>query len=386
MCDSFQLNLECTLLLFLVWICTSCVERFNFDSITYEKALVVDGLLTNESGMQSVSLSYAYSLDTFAAETISDAAVWVTDGAGNRTDFECTDAGIYSGPEGFIGTDGETYQLHILLSDGSAYSSSEQTLISSPPIDSLYGIYALDESEDKESYVGGIKFVVDTHDPTGRAHYFRYEYSDAYKIQTPYPTYFDGLVQTTVLQGVCYSEDFSDHLIYASTVESSVDELREFPVCWVSEESQALRIRFTLEVYQYVISEEAYTYYKALDETNTSSGTLFDKQLGSVFGNIHSETNEEEEVLGFFEVSGVYHERKWFNNEDLDDRLNVQFPYSCSPSYMVEAKGINEYIKYRGLGYAVYTYDGETANMIYIECIKCSFYADIDPPDYWVNE
>lgn len=377
-------------LVFLLML--SCVEPYDYNSSAYEKVLVVEGTITDEEGPYTVAISYTYALDSTTSELVTDATVWVTDSNGNRTDYTYSeDDGYYESPSTFVGSANETYQLHIEMSDGSLYASSEQTLLAAPPIDSLYGIYAKEaSSNDAATYVGGIQFFIDTHDDTGTAKYFRFEYDEAYKIIVPYPSSYDIEEDGTIVlldtsKGICYQEDVSNTLIYGTTETSTGNQLLEFPVRWVSEETQMLRVRYTIQVHEHAISEEAYLYYKALDESN-SGGSLFDQQTGSVYGNIYSETNSDEDVLGFFEASGVSKMRRFYNKSDLDDRLNVaDFLYTCSDDYEVDTT-TDSAVYYSDLGYEMFGYlDDDTIEMQTRGCTDCSFYANTTPPDYWID-
>lgn len=370
----------------------SCTKPYDFDTTSYEKVLVVDGTITDQEGPYEIIISYTYSLDSSDAEMISDATVWMIDGDGNQVDFYLAEDGHYSSPDNFVGEVNQSYQLHIEMADGSRYYSSEQTLTEAPAIDSLYGIYAQLPDEDDSENVGGIQFAIDTHDDTGEAKYFRYEWDEAYKIIVPYPSSYDVLEDNTIVlldttKGICYKEDFSSSLIYGSTIGSSGNQLVEFPVRFVSEETQLLKNRYTIQVKQYAISETAYLYYKKLDESNESGGSLFDQQTGSIYGNIYSEADGEENVLGFFEASGMSSKRKFFDPSDFDDRLDVAgFPYSCLQSGVITTTLDSAYY-YTEIGYNVITvsYYPPSVDVQTRGCTDCSFYADTTPPDYWTD-
>lgn len=371
----------------------TCVKPYEFDQELYEKVLVVDGLLTDQPGPHWVKIGYTYPLDTLLAEWIPNADVWVEDGDGNRTDFFWSDAGIYESPASFAATTGQSYQLFVEMPDGSRYASEVQSVVPSPEVDSIYGRYVFLPNAAGDGSEWGIQFFIDSDDPTQQARYFRYDYEETYKIQTPYPAQYavlddSSLLYLTQSPGVCYKEQYSEELIVGSTIGSSENRMAEFPVRFVSEQSQLLRTRYSILIKQHAISESAYLFYKKLKQNNESGGSLFDRQLGSIFGNVASLDQEETPVLGFFEVSGVTEKRAFFSRQDLDDRLVFpNFLYRCSTQDVVVTSADSAYYYNRTQGLGVFSYDFilNQVSMHLQTCTDCSFYAEVTPPDYWIE-
>ncbi|MEQ8581695.1 MAG: DUF4249 domain-containing protein [Marinoscillum sp.] len=384
------------ILLLILGSVVACVKPYDFDPLSYEKVLVIDGAVTNEPGPYEVSITYTFPLDGTTTETVNDAQVWVTDGAGLRTDFSADESGVYTSPPAFRGVVGNSYSLFVEMPDGSLYTSDEQLLRASPEIDSIYGKYAQLPDEADEQNVGGIQFFIDSHDDSGNTRHYRYEWEEAYKIQVPYPAHYEVVVSDTdtaivpldTPKGICYQEYYSNSLIYGTSVGSRENRMAEFPVRFVSEKLPHLRTRYALLVKQYAISESAYLFYKRLRENNESGGSLFDKQTGSIFGNIHAADNTEQSVLGYFEVSGVSSKRRFFYNRDLDERLRAgHFPYSCLYTERISTVPDSAYYYlqlYDGNIYALYTFP-PSVDIYSRGCTDCSFYAEVIPPDYWVN-
>src|SRR5690606_10675324 len=101
----------------------------------------------------------------------------------------------------------------------------------------------------------------------------------------------------------CYVTDQSIAINAATTANLTLSRLSEVPIRFITHETDHLRFAYSLLVRQYVISAEAYGFYRKILENNNDNGALFDKQLGAVAGNIASLADPEETVLGFFEVA-----------------------------------------------------------------------------------
>ena len=378
------------LFLWLV-VAGSCVKPYDFNPQSFEKVLVVDGAISDQPGPYAVEITYTYPLDTNLAERVSNAEVWVEAADGDRIEYAGAQDGTYYSPPGFQAEVGDTYQLFIRMPDGATYASTAESLIKSPGIDSVYDRYAELPSSEGDRNVGGIQFFVDTHDETGVARFFRYEWEEAYEIRVPFPAAYE-LNEDSMLVpmqdeiGVCYRENASNNLIFGTTIGNSENRIAEFPIRFVSQEDQTLRVKYAILVKQYAISESAYLFYKRLRENNESGGSLFDQQTGSVFGNISSLDNNDQQVLGYFEVAGVSEKRTFFSNAELDPRLRVaNFPFYCTSENSI--KTVPDSVQYYlgQTGGHVYGYSSmpPAAYIHNRSCTDCSFYASITPPDYW---
>lgn len=379
----------------LLIISQSCVKPYDFESVSYEQVMVVDATISDSEGPYEVILSYTYPIELGDREAISGASVQVVDGNETVIVFEESADGIYHSPVEFRGETGMEYRLEIDLPNGKSYQSEFVRLLPSPAIDSIYARYAVLPDPSGERSVGGLQFFVDSYDETGLARYFRYEWEETYLIRVPFPAQYRFFEDSSfeVLDipiGICYDSAQSSTVLYGSTVGSTSGQMAEFPVRFVSEEDQTMREKYTILVRQYAISEDAYFFYKRLKENNESGGSLFDRQTGTILGNITSVEDPEEPVLGYFEVSGVTELRQFFIPRMVDRRLKVAgFPYRCvtddsiitsldSVLYYLDANpGHNVYN-------IVYPSDGPPeASLQSKTCTDCSWYANNIKPSYW---
>ncbi|WP_421873629.1 DUF4249 domain-containing protein [Marinoscillum sp.] len=372
----------------ILGLALSCVKPYDFDPDNFDRVLVIEGQISDEQGPHRISITYTYPLDTLLNEFVSGATVWVEDGNGVRTPFVQIEGGFYQSPEAFAGQVGQTYQLHIELPDGSAYESSSELLQAAPAIDAVYGKYTEQANSAGDQNTGGIQFFIDSE--TSDHAYYRYSWEEGYKIETPYPARYmvtddSMLVLMDTSIGICYKEGFSTELIYGTTNNSTVNRMVEFPIRYLSDEQQQLRVRYSILVKQYAINESAYLFYKQLDENNESGGSLFDQQNGTVIGNISSTSNSGENVLGYFEAAGVSKKRAFFNDEDLDEQFDrPRFPYACHYSLTIVTSA-DSALYYVRQGGNVFSYDPflNEVQIQSISCTDCSFYADTTPPNYW---
>ncbi|UXX81217.1 DUF4249 domain-containing protein [Reichenbachiella carrageenanivorans] len=261
-------------LFFLIFgwaIVVSCVKPYDAESFDFESVIVVDGLITDELKTHQIKLHYTYPIGTSDDHPVEGATVWVTHDE-QQIDFSEQTPGIYKSEVPFSASESEQYQLFFTTKEGEEFLSSPSSLTKSPPIDSIYDRYAELALDGSTSNLGGIQFFLDTHDPSGKAKYFRYEWEDQYKIITPVVSYYDYNRSTATyswrekLNNICYAGHISQSLLIGNTVGNSSDRLQEFPIRFVGGNTDVLRSRYTILVRQYAISEAAYSYYRKLKE------------------------------------------------------------------------------------------------------------------------
>jgi hypothetical protein len=381
---------------FIITITYSCVLPYELEVSPYDRVIVVDGVVTTEMDNHSVKLSYTYTIDSYEPLALSGAQVWIEDDMGEIYDFTEMTAGEYKSNLQFAADTDIGYQLFFATDNGSQYSSTIIKPILSPPIKQIYNKYAEIIPINSTTKVGGIQFFLDSDDPTGNAKYFRYEWEETYKIITPfisnyyYDTIADEIIYRDIPISICYLSDSSSSIQVATTAESSQNIITEFPIRFVSGETDLLKNRYSIQVKQYAIDNETYTYYRKLIDTE-GKGSLFDEQQGTILGNISSMDNPRETVLGNFEVSGVSSKRVFFNYTDLDHALRYpRYRYNCSNNDIVGTT----------LDSAGYFFDLPFNNLLIInasinndpqvimgpeKCTDCTWFAPNLKPEFWID-
>lgn len=386
----------------LIALSWSCVEPFGIRSIDFDKAIVVEGRLTNEQKAHYVKLSYTRPIGERENAPLTDATVWVEGDDGSKVAFAETEPGHYKCSEGISGEVGIGYQLFFTTPEGKQYQSSLQELIASPPIDSIYDGYAEKANTKTGEVKKGIQFFVDTHDETNTAQYYKYAWEETYEVYAPFPSYYefssnpDTAVARTQEVSPCYASAKSTAITLGTTAALTESRLSEMPVRYITNETDRLRHVYSILVRQYVISAEAYGFYREILENNQDNQSLYDKQLGVVVGNITSVDDPDETVLGFFEVAGVSEQRAFFRFEDLDRRFPLpEVQYPCNgPDQLVAISTLDSlgyYVKGKGYGIisAEYCYTEHCENEFNASlapnyCTDCRFRGPSTKPDFWI--
>ncbi|WPO80514.1 DUF4249 domain-containing protein [Flavobacterium sp. KACC 22761] len=340
--------------IFLLFFCitiSSCTEQYIFQSNTFEDILVVQARITNELKKQEIKISRSFRLGETTPTMEAGANVYISEDGNKTYEFEFEEySGLYVSKEPFQALPEKSYQLHITTKDGKSYSSATQTLTA------ISDVQVEPKVETIDGYKG-VQIQVTNYDPSAKSKFYRYEYEETYKIVSPAwspnrlivdpnsPNKEEPNFLMIPRQGetrVCYTTKKSDDLILLSTVGQSEDRIN-LPIRFIDISNPILNERYSIIVRQYVQSLESYTYYTTQKKLSTSKSLLSQVQPGFNYGNLQSDDNPDEKIIGYFEVSSVSSKRIFFNFRDLfkDDQY-PPFYTNCTPTELAncwDAKG-----------------------------------------------
>jgi hypothetical protein len=316
----------------------SCTTPYSYQTNSFEHAIVVEATLTNELKKQEIKLSRTYKFEEDGPIFETEADVYITDNLENQYSFEEVDQKYISTSE-FQALPDRTYQLHIITKDGRSYSSTNEKLTTVNEIETITPVVT------KKGADLGVEITVNSFDPTNTSKYYRYEYEETYKIIAPkwvsteaiarfFPpgTGVDGdltLKQRETEAKTCFSTKKSDHTILTNTNNLSEDRVN-FPLRFISSSDYIIMNRYSIFVKQYVQNFAAHTFYQTLKDISGSESILSQTQPGFFAGNIKSDDNPNEKVIGFFDVSSVSNKRIFFNFSDLfPAEPTPKYPYNC---------------------------------------------------------
>jgi hypothetical protein len=356
-----------TLFIILIGLMTSCYKVYDPHIDTTEKVLAVDGLITNQKDVYHVTLSYSRPFNSKEKATpVSAANVYVTDDVSNSYIFKETGKGDYiSDSLQFTGIPGRTYRLHIITQDGTEYESDPQRLFPEAYPDSIYA-----EFDNKEilERVSGLK--INTHganilaDIRNKSDSLpRYRLTSNLVMQYYYIVYYQLNLYTVFhFDFYCWQTVNACPNINLTGGEYSLNSasVRKHPVCFLDDNFNVYALRYGLKfniedttgseikttyyqfymihhrilyLNQYTLNNEAYLYYKSLDEQMQSEGKLFDPIATQLNGNIKCISDPEIRAIGFFEASSVSNSAYIvdFRNLKNSQPMLLKTPYILPP-------------------------------------------------------
>jgi hypothetical protein len=360
----------------------SCYKPYDPRIVANDTILAVDGMITNEFASYRINLSYALPFDSenkFGLP-VNSARVYVNDDLGNSFSFRQVKTGSYKSDSlRFRGHPGRSYTLFIETSDGETFMSDPQQLLPEFTQDSVYA-----ETEYKQTLgrynrlvtsVHGANILVDIKSVTDTLPHFRFTSNLVnqyfYALQIPpsdrSPFYYFYCWQTENVnpdinlvhkEYSSNSSSISKHEVYFVDDQIFIDgivyglgqknpDLSYTSVASSSHQTYTISHRI-LYLNQYTLNNEAFRYYKSMDELIRSEGKLFDPIAVQLIGNVRCTSNPNKKTFGFFEASSVSRAsylvgfRNAHNDQYLVTRtpyIPLKMPYGClinkAPSFWV---------------------------------------------------
>ena len=243
----------------------------------------------------------------------------------------------------------QQFSIAITTADGRKYTSDAVQCKQTPPIDSLFW-----------SQPGDLTIYAATHDPTGNARYYRYDYTETWQHNSKLTGGWI-LVNNQITSAdltnetwYCWSTAPSTNVLITTSVALAQDLITAFPVITIPQGDVRLRIGYSTLVRQYALTADAYNYWLLIEKTSQNVGTLFDLQPTQLISNIHCITNPSEPVIGFLSASSVQQQRlfiadsmlnNWNKPDTSSSCISVAVPYSFTifPTFPIADTSVGPY-------------------------------------------
>nr|WP_294782488.1 DUF4249 domain-containing protein [uncultured Flavobacterium sp.] len=337
----------------LTAVISSCTTPYNYTTNSFENAIVIEATITNQLKKQEVKLSRTYKFEDEGPVFETGATVSVADDLGTVYGFN-EQNGLYVSAAPFKAVPGRTYQLHVKTKDGKSYSSTAEKLTTETNLNEIVADVTTKEG------VRGVEIRAKSFDPENTSKYYRYEYEETYKVVAPKWTPYEAIAvpknagiapgdliikQRTKEARICYSTKKSDAIILTSTNDLSEDRV-DFQVRFIPSTDYAIANRYSILVKQFVQNQSSFSFYQTLSKISGSESLLSQTQPGFLAGNIKSDSDSSEKVIGFFDVSSYSDKRIFFNFSDLfPNEKTPDYPYNC-PMTLTEAQAKEHLLLY----------------------------------------
>jgi hypothetical protein len=197
------------------------------------------------------------------------------------------------------------------------YESTPIELKPVPPIDSVYyekvTIVAATNTSAAEE---GAQVYLNTQDPANQCKYYRWEFTETWEFILPY----------AVPNKTCWVSANSNMINIKNTSAISEDKIVRYPLNFVSNQTDRLKVKYSILVNQYSLNEDEYQYWDKLQNMSQQVGSLYDIIPSSVSSNVYCLDNPNEKVLGYFSVSAKSSKRIFIK----DHFAGMPDPYSAN--------------------------------------------------------
>ena len=290
--------------------------------------LVVEGTI-NTSGITSIVLSKTVSLTSAdVSNPVTGATLSIQSSQGASYPLEAqVQAGLYQSANLTL-DNSQQYRISIATPDGRQYLSDFAGVVNDPPIDSVgYKVTG-----------DGIQVYVNTHDPTNTTKYFRWSYGETWIFHTYYGSNYvtngTAIVPRTSAQIIssCFASDTSYSILLGSTADLSQSVVNQAPLTSIVAGSEKIESEYSINVHQYALSPDAYTFWTNLKTNTENLGSIFSPQPSSnTNSNIHNVSSPAGLVIGYISACAVQTKRVFIYSQNLPSTQAwaTVYPYTC---------------------------------------------------------
>lgn len=334
------------LLLFFTLGCVTPVEpEFDFK----EGLVFIDAIASTQPGASYVKiLNSRVSRSTYFTDFIENADVTFRNLISGETVSLVQVEDNYIPPENFSVKVGETWELNIVLSDGTRYNSLSETVLEPVPIDDISATYnpKLLFRDNSEEFVPGHSISVSFNDPPNSDNYYYWKFTSFETLtlcakcdnsvlrndecvdipvgidESPYFTYIcsDDCWRIRQNENI---KIFSDQFVNGSQVNA----LQVADVLLYTKEN------ILVEIEQISLSASAYEYFFILDNVVDNIGSFNAPPPAALIGNMFNPDDDQDYVLGRFIATGfstksIFINRSNINESMITDQLPLRFETS----------------------------------------------------------
>jgi hypothetical protein len=289
--------------------------------------LVIEGTINsnnNSTDSTFFKLSRTVAISSITSNPELHAQITIEDGQNYSFALKDLGKGTYgAGPLGIDIT--KKYRARIKTSDGKFYLSDLEPVIYTPPIDSI-GFTAT---------TSGIQLYINTHNPANNTRYYRWDFSETWKISTAFISTLVSngslIVDRTPAQDVhtCWASDASTGVALGSSAKLVQDVISQAPLTFIGGNSEKIGVRYSILLKQYGLTADAFSFWDQLRKNTESLGTIFDAQPSQISGNIHCTTNPTEQVFGYISITNIQSKRVYINKGVLPGNFQSALNASC---------------------------------------------------------
>jgi len=369
---------------FFISSLSSCIEPFSPNiGGQVDPKYVVDGLITDKEGYQTVSISMTSTIDKPEFNPMSNCTVKIIDNLGNTFNLDESDKGVYRvwmAKEYLV--PGNAYQVKIVTESGVEIESDFDLMPECPDIDSIY--YTRKDYPTNNPYKPkqGFQFYINYDGKDTKSRFVRLQITETWEHRATYPKdlYWNGsnivkFFPPDYSKFYCWSTQKLNNIYTLSTENLSQNKFLKYQLHYVDNQTQRLTFCYSLLVEQFALSDASYRFWDKLRINSNDQGGLYSTQPLQIKGNLRSTTNPELEILGFFSASSLKTKRIFVKNVQ---GITLQYPECIVrpqgkgdlqpnlPQYLINLDGFIQIEHYK--------------------CVECDYAGGSTiKPDYWPN-
>ena len=316
----------------IIVISNSCINRLDIILPNILPQLVVEGSITDRSGLYTEKLTYTRKpTDYYTPPQVVAKEVAIFDNLGNKEILTQTNLGIFqTSLTGIHGQIEREYFVRIELSNGKIYESIPERINPAGEIDTAYYEFEQHQSEnEKTKYQFKIFMDSNAAYDSRDENYFLWKLTGTYKVQTRPELYFDlkpGMPQKAPrpCSGFILDDKTNAIVVYIKPSQcckcwaNLVDKKPNLSDSYIVAKGRYKRVNMgvipvefwhfwdktLVTVEQLSLSKTAFDYWKTIKDQKEGATSLFQPAFGKAHSNIFLK-NGQDEVQGIFYAAAV---------------------------------------------------------------------------------
>lgn len=304
-------------IIMILFTLLSCVKYYmpKIKSSDTNKFVII-GQVTMGTQTQTVNISMTSPINNPAYKPVTGCKVTILDNENHRFPMSDLGNGDYStlvDPQYLV--PGHVFKVNVVTPDGDSIISDYDTLQQVPPIDSIsYQIKNIESNIPQQS-TQGIQFYIDLNGTSADSRYYRWVIYETWEYHAKYAVtyWWDGTMHENnppdSSKFTCWDTRKIPEIFTLSTSNLSQNKYNNYPLQYISTNTNKLANGYSMLVEQLALSQSAYNYWYQMKTNSSQEGGLYTKQPISIRGNLHDVTNPDKEVLGFFSAESASYKR-----------------------------------------------------------------------------
>ncbi len=367
-------------IIIIITVLVQCVKPYNPPALQAKNNyLVVDGFINSGANqVTTIILSRTRSISDSTTATDPELGASIQIASNDGTTYPLFETGNGNYQSAALHLDNtKTYQLKIKTSNGHQYHSDPVACANTPPIDSLTW-----------QQPGDVNIYLYTHDPANNTRYYKWDYTETWEFKSPLQGFYvvkDNhiyIADTTDQIDSCWQSDLSSDIVTGTSINLSEDVINQAKIATIPQNDEKIFVRYSILVRQRGITADAYKYWGIVQKNSQDRGGLFDLQPGQLVGNIYSETDPTEPVIGFINASSETEKRIFIEHSELagwatgadtcDQKTTPQDPNDFS------------YFNYSDPDYTAFFFSGSDIVIAQKICLDCRVHGGTNQrPSFW---
>lgn len=299
----------------LLVMCLACIDPYAPEILAADYGvLVIDGFFVPNDTTR-IRLSRTVILDEqgqIAPEPMAEVKIE----SDNGLELTLSPKGdhLYIAPPVIVDNNAQ-YRLTVRTADGRQYASQFVPLKTRTSVDSV----VIHQKENSQQ----VSFNVFSHDVRNGSRYYSFQFDETWEyvsVRNSVFKYENDQVLPRVRSDelrTCWRTRPSQDIRVVATEKLSEDVVYDFPVLEMRLSDRRLYAAYSMNVRQYVLTPDAYSYWSIIKKNSQELGTLFDPIPAQPAGNYSCLNEANRPVVGYFSAAEVSTCRQFVKRSDL---------------------------------------------------------------------